>query len=209
MVTREHIVLLFSLLGVLIAFGIDPQADRFTWFLETLPVFIALPLLLATFSHFPLTLLSYRLIWLFSVVLIIGGHYTYAEMPLFNWLQESFDLTRNHYDRVGHFLQGVTPAIVAREILLRQTPLMRGGWLFFLVLCISLSISATYELIEWGVALLSGEAAAAFLGTQGDVWDTQWDMFLALTGATVAQLVFARTHNRQLHDIDPTLLVRK
>ncbi|MBT2969021.1 MAG: DUF2238 domain-containing protein [Candidatus Thiodiazotropha sp. (ex Ctena orbiculata)] len=183
---------------LLIFSAIDPVADRYTWFLETLPVMIALPLLYYTRKGFPLTILAYRLIALHAVILIIGGYYTYAEVPLFNWLKESFELSRNHYDRVGHFAQGFVPAILAREILLRRSPLQQGRWLFFLCLCFCLAFSAFYELIEWWVALLSEQAAEAFLGTQGDPWDTQTDMFLALIGAICAQLLLAKTHDRQL-----------
>ncbi|PVV09967.1 MAG: hypothetical protein B6D72_13500 [gamma proteobacterium symbiont of Ctena orbiculata] len=183
---------------LLIFSAIDPVADRYTWFLETLPVMIALPLLYYTRKGFPLTILAYRLIALHAVILIIGGYYTYAEVPLFNWLKESFELSRNHYDRVGHFAQGFVPAILAREILLRRSPLQQGHWLFFLCLCFCLAFSAFYELIEWWVALLSEQAAEAFLGTQGDPWDTQTDMFLALIGAICAQLLLAKTHDRQL-----------
>ncbi|MET0071061.1 MAG: DUF2238 domain-containing protein [Candidatus Thiodiazotropha sp.] len=183
---------------LLILSAIDPVADRYTWFLETLPVMIALPLLYYTRVGFPLTILAYRLIALHAVILIIGGYYTYAEVPLFNWLQESLELSRNHYDRVGHFAQGFVPAILAREILLRRSPLQQGRWLFFLCLCFCLAFSAFYELIEWWVALLSEQAADAFLGTQGDPWDTQTDMFLALIGAICAQLLLAKTHDRQL-----------
>ncbi|MEW8584840.1 MAG: DUF2238 domain-containing protein, partial [Candidatus Thiodiazotropha sp.] len=183
---------------LLIFSAIDPVADRYTWFLETLPVMIALPLLYYTRKGFPLTILAYRLIALHAVILIIGGYYTYAEVPLFNWLKESFELSRNHYDRVGHFAQGFVPAILAREILLRRSPLQQGRWLFFLCLCFCLAFSAFYELIEWWVALLSEQAAEAFLGTQGDPWDTQPDMFLALIGAICAQLLLAKAHDRQL-----------
>ncbi|MBT3049175.1 MAG: DUF2238 domain-containing protein [Candidatus Thiodiazotropha sp. (ex Clathrolucina costata)] len=183
---------------LLILSAIDPVADRYTWFLETLPVMIALPLLYYTRKGFPLTILAYRLIALHAVILIIGGYYTYAEVPLFNWLKESLELSRNHYDRVGHFAQGFVPAILAREILLRRSPLQRGRWLFFLCLCFCLAFSAFYELIEWWVALLSEQAADAFLGTQGDPWDTQTDMFLALIGAICAQLLLAKTHDGQL-----------
>jgi len=129
---------------------------------------------------------------------MIGGHYTYARVPLGFWAQDVFELARNHYDRLGHFAQGFVPAILAREILLRQTPLRPGGWLFLLVVCVCLAISAVYEMLEWWTALLGGVAAAAFLGTQGDVWDTQWDMFLAGVGATSALLLLSRLHDRQL-----------
>jgi putative membrane protein len=151
-----------------------------------------------TYRRFPLTPLAYRLIFLHACILMVGGHYTYAEVPLGFWLRDLLGLARNHYDRLGHFAQGFVPAIVAREILLRKTPLMPGGWVFFLVTSICLAISAFYELVEWWTALASGEAATAFLGTQGDVWDTQWDMFLCLVGALTAQLTLSRVHDREL-----------
>jgi putative membrane protein len=134
----------------------------------------------------------------FGIILMVGGHYTYAEMPLFNWLRDTFELSRNHYDRVGHVFQGFVPALVAREILLRRSPLRPGKWLFFLVACVCLAISAFYEFIEWWVAVASGDDAVAFLATQGDVWDSQWDMFLALLGALSSQLLLGRLHDRQL-----------
>ena len=190
-------VLLFLLLS-----AIDPVADRYTWFLETLPVMIGLVLLALTWRRFPLTLLLCRLLALHAVILIIGGFYTYAEVPLFNWLQEVLELSRNHYDRVGHFVQGFVPAILAREILLRRSPLQPGRWLFFIVVSICLAFSAFYELIEWWVALLSQQAAEAFLGTQGDHWDTQNDMFLALIGAILAQLLLSSLHDRQLQRLE-------
>jgi putative membrane protein len=130
--------------------------------------------------------------------LLVGGHYTYAEVPLFNWLRDAFDLSRNYYDRIGHFAQGFVPAIVAREVLLRRSPLASGRWLFFIVCCVCLSISAVYEFIEWWVAVYQGGAADAFLGTQGDVWDTQWDMFLALLGAVSAQVLLVQAHDKQM-----------
>ncbi|HEY0721739.1 MAG TPA: DUF2238 domain-containing protein [Gammaproteobacteria bacterium] len=206
---RERIALLVSLLAILVWGGYAPKADRLTWLLENLPVFIALPLLLATYRTFPFTPLAYALMWLFALVLIIGGHYSYAEVPPFNWLRDHFQLARNHYDRLGHLMQGIAPAIVAREILLRKTPLTHGGWLFFMVCSVTLAISASYEFIEWWTALLTGSAANAFLATQGDVWDTQWDMFLALCGAILSQLLFSRVHDKQLRGIDATLFLRK
>lgn len=188
------IVVLFSL----IFSAWDPVADRLTWFMETVPVMIGIVVLVASYQRFPLTVLSYRLLGLFALILIVGGYYTYAENPLFNWLQDEFELARNHYDRLGHFMQGVVPAIVGRELLLRTSPLQRGKWLFFIVCAISLAISACYEFIEWWAALINEEAASAFLGTQGDNWDTQWDMFLALSGAILAQLVLAAQHDRHM-----------
>ena len=160
---------------------------------------IGAPILIASHRRFPLTPLLYRLLFLHALILMVGGHYSYAKVPLGFWLQDLFDFSRNHYDRIGHFAQGFVPAILAREILLRRSPLRRGKWLLYLVLCTCLSFSAFYELIEWLAATLGGEAADAFLGTQGDVWDTQWDMFLALVGASVALLLLSRMHDRQLH----------
>jgi len=194
---RLHLFLLATLLLIFFWSAIGP-ADRFTWVLEVLPAVIGVIVLMATIRRFPLTDLLYLLIWLHAVILLVGGHYTYAEVPLFNWLRDSFDLQRNYYDRVGHFAQGFVPAMIAREILLRTSPLQPGKWLFFIVTCICLAISAGYEFVEWWVAVGTGSAAEAFLGTQGDVWDTQWDMFLAFCGATVAQLMLCRYHDRQL-----------
>jgi putative membrane protein len=189
---------------VLVWSGYQPK-DTFTWFLEVAPVLIALPLLLLTRRGFPLTPLVYALLTLHGVILMIGGHYTYAEMPLFNWLRDTFELSRNHYDRLGHVAQGFIPAIVTREILLRRSPLQPGKWLFFLTTTVCLAISAFYEMIEWWVAVGSGDEAVAFLATQGDVWDTQWDMFLALCGALSSQLLLGRRHDRQLAEINQGL----
>lgn len=197
---RLPLRLLAAVLAVFLWSMIAPR-DGFTWFLEVLPVIVVLPLLALTYRHFRFTDLAYCLIALHAVILMVGGHYTYAEMPLFNWLRDAFDLGRNHYDRIGHIAQGFVPAIAAREILLRNLPLRPGGWLFFIVTCIALAISAFYELVEWWVAVVSGSAAVAFLATQGDVWDTQWDMFLALLGAVAAQLLLSRMHDRELEKI--------
>lgn len=169
-----------------------------TWAMEVAPVVIALPLLLATGRRFPLTPLLYALILLHFAVLMLGGHYTYARVPLGFWMQEAFGFARNHYDRIGHLMQGFVPAMVARELLLRRTPLRPGGWLFVLVTACCLAISALYELIEWAAALALGAGADDFLGTQGDPWDTQMDMFMAWLGAMAAQLLLARLHDRQL-----------
>jgi putative membrane protein len=192
-----RLVLLAGIVCVFLWSGLDPK-DRLTWILEVFPVIVAVPILIATRRRFPLTMLAYILITAHAIILMVGGRYTYAEVPLFDWIRDAFHLARNHYDRVGHFAQGFVPAIVAREILLRKTPLRRGGWLFFIVTCICLAISAVYELIEWGTAAATGSAADAFLGTQGDLWDTQKDMLLAGIGAIASQLTLARAHDRQL-----------
>ena len=169
-----------------------------TWLLEVFSIFIAVPVLIATARRFPLTPLAYRLIFVHALILMIGGHYTYAKVPLGFWAERILHLARNNYDRVGHFAQGFVPAIITREILLRTSPLRRGKWLAFLVTCVCLSVSACYEFIEWGAAVIGGSSADAFLGTQGDVWDTQWDMVTALIGAIVAQLLLSRVHDREL-----------
>ena len=172
--------------------------DRFTWWLETIPVFIAVAVLAATYRAFPLTPLLYGLIAIHAIILLVGGHYTYAEVPAFNWLRDEFNLTRNYYDRVGHIAQGFIPALVIRELLLRTSPLKSGKWLFAIVLFACLGISAAYEIIEWQVAIWTGEAAESFLGTQGDVWDTQQDMGMALIGAVAGLLALAGWHDKQL-----------
>jgi len=195
--TREAIALLVLTGIALVVSGIGPY-DRGTWLLEVAPVIIAAPLLYFTWRPFRLTPLAYRLIFLHALILMLGGHYTYAHVPLGFWLQEVFDFARNPYDRIGHFAQGFVPAIIAREILLRRSPLVPGKWTFFLVCCVCLAISAVYEFIEWWAALILGQGAQEFLGTQGDPWDTQWDMFLALVGAITAQLLLSRIHDRQL-----------
>jgi putative membrane protein len=172
--------------------------DRTTWILEVVPIFIGVPILIATRKRFPLTPLLYCLIFVHALILMVGGHYTYARVPLGFWLQHALGFARNPYDRIGHLAQGFVPAILAREVLLRKTPLRRGGWLFFLVTSVCLAFSACYEFFEWWSAVLGGSAADDFLGTQGDPWDTQWDMFCALLGAIAAQLLLARWHDRQL-----------
>lgn len=193
----EARVLTALTLAALAASGVNPY-DRLTWWLETLPVVLGLPLLMATRRRYPLTPLAYRLLFVHGLILMLGGHYTYARVPAGFWVQEAFDLARNHYDRLGHLAQGFIPAILAREILLKQTRLRPGGWLFLLTTSVILAFSACYEFIEWGAALALGGDADSFLATQGDVWDTQWDMFLALVGAITAQLLLARMHDRQL-----------
>lgn len=190
-------MLLALFLIVFIWSAINPH-DRLTWLLEVLPTIIALPILYVSYPKFPFTPLVYMLIFLHAIILVVGGHYTYAEVPLFNWLRDTFDLSRNYYDRLGHFAQGFVPAMIAREILIRKRVVQHVGWLFFIVCCICLSISACYEFIEWWVAIASGTAAEAFLGTQGDVWDTQWDMLIALIGAICAQIFLKNCHDQQL-----------
>jgi putative membrane protein len=172
--------------------------DPGVWVMEVLPVFIAVPVLAFTRARFPLTSLVYILILMHAIILMVGGHYTYARVPLGFWLQEWFDFSRNHYDRIGHLAQGFIPAMVAREILLRRTPLQPGGWLFFLVTSVCLAISAVYEFIEWWTALALGAGADEFLATQGDPFDTQADMLMATLGAMLAQVLLSRWHDRQL-----------
>jgi putative membrane protein len=196
--TSHESRLLLTLVGAGLVLSAVMPRDRFTWFLEAVPVLIGLPLVIGTHAAFPLTPLLSRLLVLHAGILIVGAHYTYAQVPVGFWMQDLFGFTRNHYDRIGHFAQGFVPAILTREILLRCSPLQPGRWLYFLVCSVCLAFSACYELVEWGVALWSGEAASAFLGTQGDEWDTQWDMFLALLGSITGQLVLARLHDRQV-----------
>jgi putative membrane protein len=182
---------------VLLWSGIQPL-DRVTWWLEVAPVLVGAPILVFTFSNFRLSPLLYRLLFLHAVILIVGGHYTYAKVPIGFWAQDLLDLSRNHYDRIGHIAQGFIPAILAREILVRLSPVQHGRWLFLFVTCICLSFSAFYEMIEWWAALVGGDSAESFLGAQGDVWDTQWDMFLALLGSIAAQCILGRTHDRSM-----------
>ena len=177
--------------------GIAPY-DRTTWWLEVMPVLIALPVLYLTRRRYPLTPLLYVLLFLHGLVLIVGGAYTYARVPLGFELAEWLDLARNPYDRIGHYFQGLVPALLAREILLRGDYVRGRGMLAFLVVCVVLAVSASYELIEWGAALALGQGADEFLGTQGDPWDTQSDMFCALLGALSTLLLFARGHDRAL-----------
>jgi len=195
--SRLQVFLLAIVIAALAISAVSP-ADRVTWLMEVLPVMVAIPLLFATRSGFPLTPLLYILIAVHALVLIVGGTYSYAHVPAGFWLQDMFGFERNPYDRVGHFFQGFVPALVAREILLRKHVLGKGGWLFFLVCCVCLAISAVYELIEWGAAVAMGQGAVEFLGTQGDPWDTQSDMAMALIGAVTALLTLTRLHDRQL-----------
>jgi len=199
-VTAKNLLWLSIFFSVLIWSAINPK-DYPTWWLEVAPALIALVVMAWTRKTFPLTPMLYVLVLVHSIILMIGGHYTYAEVPLFDSLKDVLGFERNNYDKLGHLAQGFIPAIAAREILLRCSPLAPGKMLFFIVCCVVLAISAMYELIEWWVALLSEEAAEAFLGTQGYVWDTQSDMFWALIGALMAQLILNRMHDSQLQKI--------
>ncbi|USA54799.1 DUF2238 domain-containing protein [Acinetobacter sp. C32I] len=185
---------------LLLISGIQPF-DRTTWWLEVIPVLIVVPLLFATYKAFPLSPLLYGLIFLHAIVLIVGGAYSYARVPLGFEMAQWFGLERNPYDKIGHFMQGFVPAIAAREILIRNHILSKGKMLSFIVICIVLAISASYELIEWAAALSLGQGAEEFLGTQGDEWDTQSDMFFALIGSITALLLFSRWHDRQIAEL--------
>lgn len=197
--TRDSLLLLLGVvvLAALVASGIAPY-ERGTWVLEVAPVLLALPVLLVTRKRFPLSTLLYVLIAVHMLVLILGGAYTYARVPLGFWLQELMGLGRNPYDKIGHFMQGLVPALVAREILLRGGYLSSRRMAGFLAVCVAMAISAVYELVEWWAALALGQGADEFLGTQGDIWDTQSDMFLALIGATVAVTLLAKWQDRQM-----------
>ncbi|MFB9904084.1 DUF2238 domain-containing protein [Allokutzneria oryzae] len=197
---REPLVLLGVVLLAVAASAINPRAYG-TWALEVLPIALAAPLLVATYRRFPLTPLAYRLIALHALILTLGAQYTYAEVPLGFWMEDWFGFDRNHYDRIGHFAQGLVPAIVVRELLLRRTPLVPGRWLVTIITFVCLGISGGFEMFEGFVGMLGGGNAADYLGTQGDQWDTQWDMTMALIGASVAQLLFSRVHDRQLASV--------
>lgn len=191
-------LLLGAMFLIALAASFINPLDPFTWWLEAVPAIIAAALLVATYTRFRFSDLAYVLIFIHALILLVGAHYTYAEVPAFNWLRDALDLSRNHYDRVGHFAQGFVPAIVARELLLRTSPMQRGKWLFTIIALSVVGISAIYELIEWAASAGTGEAADAFLGTQGDVWDTQKDMALALIGAITAQLALGRAHDKSM-----------
>jgi putative membrane protein len=199
----NHKILLILLAGVFGWSMIQPF-DRFTWFLEMLPVAITIPILLLTYRRFRLTNLAYLLIFIHAVILLEGAKHTYVHEPLFECFKTIFGWTRNHYDRVGHFAQGFVPAILAREILLRKTRLSPGKMLFFLVLCVCMFISSTFELFEWSVAISTGARADDYLAFQGDVWDTQKDMAICFAGATVSLFALSRIHDRQLADLPGT-----
>ena len=188
------------LLGLVVS-GASPH-DRLTWLLEAGPVIVGIPILLGTYRRFPLSQPVYFLLFIHALVLILGAHYTYAKVPLGFWLQDIFEFSRNPYDRIGHFAQGFVPALLAREILMRTSPLRGSRWLPFLVVCFCLAFSAFYELLEWGGAVVLGESAEMFLAMQGDVWDTQWDMFLALIGAVSSLVFLSGLHDRSLDKVE-------
>lgn len=189
-----HIFLFVSIFIIFIISGINPY-DRFTWFLEVLPVIIGGIILILTYPKFKFSNFVYIFLWIHALILIIGGHYTYAEMPLFNWIKHTFNLSRNYYDRLGHLAQGFIPALVIREFLIKKHILSNKKFLNFIVICICLSISAFYEIIEFIAAISIGETAESFLGLQGDIWDAQWDMLLALIGSILALFLIKEKNN--------------
>ena len=190
-----HLFLLVSGVGALIWSAIKPY-DYPTWIAEVLPAVVGGALFVIFYRRFRFSSVSYLFSWSFALILIVGGYYTYARVPIGNWFQDAFEMSRNHYDRFGHFFQGIVPALLGRELLIRTSPLRRGKWLFFICTCMALAVSAMYELVEWVAAVTSG--AEDFLGSQGDIWDAQSDMLLALLGAIVAQIIFSRLQDRQI-----------
>jgi putative membrane protein len=197
-INRKHLIFwMASLLAVFIWSAINPH-DYFTWFLEVLPVLLGLAILAVTCKRFPFTPLVYWLIWLHMLVLMVGSHYTYAEVPLFEWLKPVFGWTRNNYDKVGHFMQGFGPVLIAREIFIREGVVAKKGWLPAILILVILGTSAAYELIEWGVSEATGSAGDSFLGTQGYIWDTQSDMLMCLAGSIIALLLLSKWHDAQL-----------
>jgi putative membrane protein len=200
--TRErNLAILFIVIVVLLVATATNPYDRNTWLMEVAPVMIVGPLLVLTYRRFPLTSLLYMLIFFHAIILITGGAYTYARVPLGFWLQDIFSFSRNHYDRIGHFFQGLVPALATREILLRNRFVTNRRIAVFLSICVAMAISAWYELIEWAAALILGQSADAFLGTQGDPWDTQWDMFMCFVGALVAMIGLSHEQDRQISQL--------
>jgi len=194
---NEPLILLLTGTLLLGLTALHPH-DYPTWWMETAPIFIAVPILVATYKNYPLTPLLYRLLFLHALILMVGGHYTYAEVPLGYWMQDWFGFARNNYDKIGHLAQGFIPAMLFRELLLRSSPLKQGKLLFTLVVASCLAVSASYELIEWAVAEMMGQGADAFLGTQGYAWDTQSDMLMALIGAISAQVLLGKVQDKQI-----------
>ncbi|MEK7683872.1 MAG: DUF2238 domain-containing protein [Verrucomicrobiota bacterium] len=196
---RLHMTL-WTIVGLALVWSFVGCFDRFTWFL--VPVMIGTAILLMIYPTFRFSRLVCWFLAAHAIVLIVGGHYTYAEVPLFNWVRDTWHLARNYYDRMGHFMQGFVPALISREVLIRRGVLKRGPWLNFLVVCICLAFSAAYELFEWQAAVWTGTKADAFLGTQGDPWDTQWDMAMALVGALTAVKAFSKAHDSSMDLIE-------
>lgn len=199
--SRGRVMAWLSIFGVVLVWSAISPKDYYTWILEVFPALAGLVVLALTRHRFALTALVYWLILAHSVILMVGGHYTYAEVPLFNWVEHVFDQSRNNFDKLGHLAQGFVPALIAREILIRRQIVNGVWWTHFIVVCICLSISACYELIEWFVALISRQAADSFLGTQGYIWDTQSDMAWALFGAILAIALLGRVHDRQIAEV--------
>ncbi len=196
---RTPLILLGIVMVVCIATVWSPPAGRVSWLLEVGPGLAGIAVLIAIHRRFPMSHLAYWCVFLHMFILIYGGYYTYAKTPLGNWAMEAFDLNRNHYDRIGHLALGVFPVFIIREVLLRVTPLQKGGWFYFIVFSIILAIAAFWELLEWWVALLAApDVGTAFLGSQGDIWDAQWDMFLALVGAMAVMPLLYRVHDRSM-----------
>jgi len=198
---RLHVVLLLIVFAVCIWSLIKPF-EYFTWILEAAPAIAGVAIFAALYPRFRFTNLVYILVAVHCCILLIGAKYSYAEMPLFNWIRDEFGFARNNYDKVGHFAQGFMPAMIIREVLIRKSIVKRGAWLFFIVVCIALAFSAFYEFVEWWVSLATGSAGDAFLGTQGYVWDTQSDMFLAMSGAVLSQLLFSKLHDAALQNFE-------
>lgn len=196
--TRKHILLILLFFAGLITSAIQPH-DYFTWILEVFPAVIGFIILAITFNKFRFSYLTYLFILLHCYILFIGGHYTYAQVPLFNWIKDVFHQSRNNYDKVGHFFQGFVPALIVREILIRKSIVKSKGWLAFLTVCVCATISMFYEFLEWFVSVASGSAGDDFLGTQGYVWDTQSDMLMAVIGAVCAIILLSKYHNRQIN----------
>jgi putative membrane protein len=203
--TKYQIILLIIVITFFIWSGIDVQDTRFTWFLEVLPFMIAFPILVLTHKRFPLSNLTYTLIAVHAIILMLGGHYSYAKVPLGFWMNEWFGWTRNNYDKIGHLMQGFGPAIYTREILWRTSPLRPGKWLAFIAICVPLAFSALYEIIEWAMSAIYETDAEAFLGTQGYIWDTQTDMFFCLIGSVLALITLQKLHNRSVKRVTASL----
>jgi putative membrane protein len=196
--------MLLAVLGVILAASVwDPPAGRFSWVLEVGPGIAGIAVLFGVYKRFPMSHFVYCCVFVHVLILNYGGIHTYAETPLGNWARDTFELSRNHYDRIGHLALGVFPAFIVREVLLRRTPLQRGGWLYFLIVSVVLAIAAFWELLEWWVTLLvASDVGVAFLGSQGDIWDAQWDMFLAQVGAMIVLPLFAKAHDRSMAKVD-------